>query len=110
MQYDFTKASERMRFYKSNAWRGVRGIRNQVVERDGNECVWCKERGLVRTAEMGRLEVDHIKELEHCTYDEAIDLNNLRTLCSRHHNERHNRYIGGKFKWKPNKWAHDEKW
>lgn len=94
MQYNFKDKAERRRFYKSNTWRGVNGVRNQVVKRDGNECVWCKRDGKVTTAEMGTLEVDHIKELEHCTYAEAIDLNNLRTLCSYHHNVRHNRFDG----------------
>lgn len=108
MNFDFKLKSERIRFYKSNVWRGVNGIRNQVLKRDNQECLWCKEKGLVRTAEMGRLEIDHIKELEECTYEEAIDLNNLRTLCTRHHNERHNRYQS--FNYQVNKWAHDEKW
>lgn len=105
MNYNFKSKSERTRFYKSTAWRGVNGVRNRVVKRDGNECIWCKRDGRVTTAEMGTLEVDHIKELEHCTYDEAIDPNNLRTLCSACHNKRHNRFNGTK-----NKWADDENW
>lgn len=109
MQYNFKDKSERRRFYKSNAWRGVNGVRNQVVKRDGNECVWCKENGLVTTAEMGTLEVDHIKELEQCTYAEAIDLNNLRTLCSYHHNVRHNRF-DGQIQTVRKKKFDDEKW
>ncbi|MER1957914.1 MAG: HNH endonuclease signature motif containing protein [Solibacillus sp.] len=105
MNYDFTKDSERKRFYKSSAWYGVNGARNRAVSRDNNECVWCKEEGRVTTNQTATLEVDHIKELKHCTYEEAIDLNNLRTLCSACHNMRHNRFNG-----KKNKWADDEKW
>ena len=109
MEYNFKEHSERRRFYKSTIWRGVNGIRNQVVKRDNNECVWCKRDGLVTSKEMKTLEVDHIKELEHCTYEEAIDLNNLRTLCRYHHNKRHNRFIDNRYA-PVNKWAHDEKW
>ena len=106
MQYNFKLKSERRRFYKSRQWRGVNGVRNQVVKRDNNECVWCKRDGLVTTKEMGKLEVDHIKELEHCTYEEAIDLDLLRTLCTYHHNVRHNRFDGKKKT--ENKW--DDEW
>ena len=109
MNYNFKDKAERRRFYKSNAWRGVNGVRNQVVKRDGNECVWCKENGLVTTAEMGTLEVDHVRELEHCTYEQAIDLNNLRTLCSYHHNVRHNRFDGQLQTIREKKFD-DEKW
>lgn len=106
MQYNFKDKSERRRFYKSNAWRGVNGVRNQVVKRDNNECQWCKRDGLVTTSEMGTLEVDHIIELEQCTYAQAIDLNNLRTLCSYHHNVRHNRFDGNANykKWEDERW------
>jgi len=108
LQYNFKLKSERTRFYKSNAWRGVNGVRNQVVKRDGNECVMCKEEGKVMTTDMGTLEVDHIIELEHCTYEQAIDPNNLRTLCNYHHNVRHNRFNGTTHK-SNSKW-NDEKW
>ena len=108
MRYNFKDKSERRRFYMSNIWRGVNGVRNQTVKRDGNECVWCKRDGKVTTAEMGILEVDHVLELEHCTYEQAIDLNNLRTLCSYHHNVRHNRFDGvvnrKKGMWEDEKW------
>lgn len=93
-----------MRFYKSNVWRGVNGVRNQAVKRD-RECVWCREKGLVTVT---NLEVDHIKPVEECTYEEAIDLSNVRVLCKSCHNLRHNR-----FQWratKKNKWADDEFW
>lgn len=94
MQYNFKDKAERRRFYASNIWRGVNGVRNQAVKRDGNECIWCKENGKVMTSEMGILEVDHIIPLEECTYKQAIDLKNLRTLCSACHNLRHNRFDG----------------
>lgn len=107
MQYDFKKKSERTRFYKSRAWRGVNGVRNRVVKRDNNECLHCKRDSLVTTKEMGTLEVDHIIDLEQCTYEQAIDPNNLRTLCNYHHNVRHNRFNGtsqNKNKWNDEQW------
>lgn len=119
MDYNFKLKTDRLRFYKSNVWRGKNGIRNQRVRMDHNECVWCKEEGLVTSKRAKRLddgqskvdvkdnklEVDHIIELEHCTYAQAIDLNNLRTLCTYHHNVRHDRFDGKH----ENKWD-DEKW
>lgn len=93
-----------MRFYKSNVWRGVNGVRNQAVKRD-RECVWCREKGLVTVT---NLEVDHIKPVEECTYEQAIDLKNLRVLCRSCHNERHNRFDGRENK--INKFISDEKW
>ena len=76
---------ERNQFYNSSEWRVLRKL---VLERDHNECVWCKDEGKV-TRE--NLEVDHIKELEF--YPEfALDINNLRTLCKSCHNKRHDRF------------------
>lgn len=119
MQYNFKLKADRLRFYKSKVWRGKNGIRNQRVKMDNNECVWCRAQGLVMTkytkkfadeaeskeGKENKLEVDHIIELEDCTYEQAIDLNNLRTLCTYHHNVRHNRFEGKQ----ENKWD-DEKW
>lgn len=106
-EYNFKLKKDRLSFYNKLPWRGKNGIRSQVLARD-KECVWCKEQGLVTTPEMGRLEIDHIKILEHGTYEDAIDLNNLRTLCSYHHNERHERFNGREFE--QNKYIEDEKW
>ena len=107
MMPEYKTKEQQRKFYKSNIWRGVNGIRNQIIARD-KECVMCKEEGKVNTADMTTLEVDHILELEHCTYEQAIDLNNLRALCNRHHNLRHNHFNGKKLK--ESKWAYDEKW
>jgi 5-methylcytosine-specific restriction endonuclease McrA len=108
MKYDFTLMADRLRFYKSTAWCGVNGVRDKVVERDGYECVWCKRDGLVTTRDMGKLEVDHIIPLEDCTYEQALDMDNLRTLCTFHHNFRHKRFINTINQ--RNKWSADEKW
>lgn len=79
-EYNFKSKEGRRRFYASNIWRGVNGVRNQVLRRD-KECLWCARDGLVTTGDMAILEIDHILELENGTYEDAIDLNNLRTLC-----------------------------
>ena len=103
MEYNFKSKSERRRFYKSNAWRGVNGLRNRAIKRDG-ECVWCRNNGLVTIT---NLEVDHIIPLEDCTYEQATDLDNCRTLCHACHNVRHNRFDGRQTKEK--RWD-DERW
>lgn len=105
MKFDFSNKNERIRFYKQAAWKGVNGVRNKVLERDNFECQWCKEKGLVTTT---KLEVDHITELEYCTYQEGLDMDNLRTLCQACHNKRHNRFDGRKVKY--NKYIQDERW
>lgn len=61
-------------FYDSDAWRG---LRYQVLRRDGGKCVLCG----VTAADGAQLHVDHIKprslfpELE-------LEINNLQVLCS----------------------------
>ncbi|XHB95540.1 HNH endonuclease [Lactococcus garvieae] len=93
MTIDISTRKARHRFYCSGEWRRVR---KQVIERDNNECQWCKAEGRVTTASRATLEVDHIKELE--IYPElALKINNLRTLCHDCHNKRHNRSRGNKF-------------
>lgn len=85
MKIEVSNREERNQFYNSSEWRALRKL---VLERDHNECVWCKDEGKV-TRE--NLEVDHIKELEF--YPEfALDIDNLRTLCKACHNKRHDRF------------------
>lgn len=85
MIIDTSTKSTRHIFYNSGEWRR---LRLEAIERDNNECQWCKLEGKVTT---DNLEVDHIKELEF--YPElAMDLDNLRTLCKDCHNKRHKRF------------------
>ena len=104
MNYDFRKESDRKRFYNSSAWRGVNGVRNKVLKRDNNECIWCKEKGLVN---ISNLHIDHILDLEHCTYEQALDMDNLRTLCRDCHDKRHDRF---QETFKRNRFHEDERW
>lgn len=100
---EYKTKTQQKQFYNSSAWQRVR---QQVLKRDNNECVMCKVEGKVTTREHAVLEIDHIEELEQHP-ELALDINNLRTLCSHHHNVRHNRFDGKETKEK--QWD-DEKW
>lgn len=86
-------AEERKKFYKSNAWQVTRQL---VLERDNYECVECRKNGKVftdkhRPDKHKRLDIDHIKSLEHHPHL-AFELDNLQTLCIRCHNIKENRF------------------
>lgn len=99
----YTTKQDKIRFYNSGDWER---IRQQALDRDRHECTWCAARGEVTTKEIMTLEVDHIQEIE--THPHlSLDLDNLRTLCRRCHNKRHNRLQFRPTK-KVNKWADDE--
>ena len=51
---DVSTRAARALFYASQSWRI---LREQALERDHYECVWCREEGKVTTE---NLEVDHI--------------------------------------------------
>lgn len=97
-----TKEQKR-KLYNSGAWAKLRA---EALARDNHECIWCKARGGVTTKQHMTLEVDHIQEIETHPHM-ALDLDNLRTLCRRCHNKRHNRLQFRQQK-KVNKWADDE--
>ncbi|MGY3716775.1 HNH endonuclease [Sutcliffiella cohnii] len=112
---EYKTKEQKRKFYNSKAWKK---IRPDILKRDNRECQECKRRGDVVTdtneySEKAKrkkiqLVVDHIKELE--DYPElALDAENLQTLCVNCHNKKHGRYFH-RFVWKPNKWAHDERW
>jgi 5-methylcytosine-specific restriction enzyme A len=99
----YTTKEDKRRFYNSGAWSR---IRLEALARDRYECIWCRDKGRVTTKEHVTLEVDHILEIE--THPEkALDLENLRVLCRKCHNLRHNRLQFRPQK-KVNKWADDE--
>lgn len=102
---EYKTKEQKKKFYNSREW--VK-LRQQALRRDNYECQECKRLGLVKLNDEDKhktLDVDHIKEIY--THPElALELDNLRTLCIKHHNDKHGRY----FKAKPNPWAADERW
>ncbi len=95
----------RLAFYSTKEWKHTR---NEVRNRDNNECQACKRQGKVFTNKSEpdkrkRLDVDHIKELE--DYPElCLTMDNLETLCLRCHNVKHNRYVKKENKWNDEQW------
>lgn len=104
---DYTIKANRLKFYRTKAWRMKR---KEILERDGYECVHCKANGLFTIYEQREdgkklLEIDHIKELE--THPHLkLDNNNLQTLCVDCHNKKHNRFQSKKNEW----YMNDERW
>ncbi|WP_249310277.1 HNH endonuclease [Bacillus sp. FJAT-49736] len=91
-------------FYKSKEWRA---LRQQALERDNYECQECKEKGTV-TSRNAKLEVHHIKEVKtHPKF--ALELWNLKTVCTSCHNKAHDRFDMNKT-YKKNRFADDERW
>lgn len=104
---EYKTKQQKKKFYKSRAWQR---IRLEALDRDNYECQECKRLGRVKTQD-GRLDkhkqldVDHVEEIEDFP-ELALELENLRTLCIRCHNEKHGRI----FIKRPSRWGHDEKW
>lgn len=101
---DVSTKTARHNFYSSLTWKLKR---QEILERDNYECVWCRENGKVTTQFDSILEIDHIKELEHHP-ELALDNDNLRTLCKDCHNKRHKRFNFKESK-RQKKW-NDEWW
>lgn len=106
-----TKYKKPNKFYKSSAWAGVNGVRNQALKRDNYECQMCKAEGRVHIDSVKvegerksiQLNVHHIKEIEEFP-ELALTLSNLVTICLRHHNEVHERYQSTEKKWDDERW------
>ncbi|RDW15953.1 HNH endonuclease [Oceanobacillus chungangensis] len=99
---EYKTIEQKKKFYKGKEWQD---IRQQVLVRDNYECRMCKELGYVTVRDQSKLDVDHIKSIEHHP-ELALELENLQLLCVRHHNEKEGRV----FKRKINKWENDERW
>ena len=76
---------KRLKFYKSKEWRKKR---QDILERDNNECQRCKRKGRASPGQVYKLDVHHIKHLED-RWDLKLDSNNLITLCGACHNLQH---------------------
>lgn len=104
---EYKTTEQKKTFYKTRAWSDVR---MQALERDNYECQECRKFGRVTTNDdrldkHKQLDVDHVQEIEEHP-DLALDLENLRTLCIRCHNDKHDRT----FRRKSHRWEHDERW
>ena len=112
MLAEYKTREQKQRFYNSTKWKQ---LRKQVLERCNHECQECKRNGYVtidtneysETAKRKkiRLIAHHKKELEFHP-DLALEIENIEILCVRCHEQYHDRG----FKYKENKWKHDEKW
>jgi 5-methylcytosine-specific restriction enzyme A len=106
---EYRTKEQKKKFYKSKEWASVRA---EALARDNFECQSCKENGRVKTKNAQsnkhkQLDVDHVLEIEERP-DLALDLDNLKTLCIKCHNDKHGRIF--EYIRKPSKWDSDEKW
>ena len=67
------------RFYYTKEWERVRLL---ALQRDGYFCVRCKDKGIVKVAEM----VHHKTPIK-VDYSKRLDLSNLESLCEACHNK-----------------------
>ena len=94
------------RFYKSREWKE---LKEKVLKEVHNECLWCREKGLISKAE----EVHHIQyvkkypELALCEYYDyrGQRYRNLVPLCHDCHDRAHER-----MKYKKKKQVNEERW
>lgn len=77
----FIYDGEYKKFYWTSEWKEKR---EEIINRDNNECQRCKEKGKFHVAQC----VHHIKHLDKFPLL-ALDSNNLISLCNQCHNEVH---------------------
>lgn len=70
--------SKNRKFYNRKVWKDIRDL----YYKENPLCKWCEEEGLVVPGDV----VDHIKEIN--DGGEKLDINNLQTLCHKHHNQK----------------------
>jgi 5-methylcytosine-specific restriction endonuclease McrA len=91
-EYNAKRDVKYKRFYNTKEWRTLSRLR---MQKDHYRCQWCgKVLGSHRDDDsIVVLEVDHIQELSTPEgWRRRYDMENLRTLCSYCHNERHGRF------------------
>jgi 5-methylcytosine-specific restriction enzyme A len=106
---EYRTKEQKKKFYNSSAWQK---LRHKALKRDNNECQECKRLGKVHTDSVKEdderksveLNVHHKKEIEFYPH-EALNLDNLETLCLDHHNQIHNKnFTPKKPKWNDERW------
>lgn len=65
-------------FYKTKEWEHIRAI---ALARDRYQCVMCKQKGILKKADM----VHHIVPVKK-NWNKRLELNNLISLCNACHN------------------------
>lgn len=107
---EYKTVAQKKKFYKSGDWLR---LRQKALIRDNHECQECKREGKVHLDSIKKegerkaiaLNVHHKKEIEFHP-EEALNLDNLETLCLYHHNLIHDKGFSSE---KSRKW-NDEKW
>ena len=74
-------------FYRSKEWKALRYYKLKSIGYMCEDCISAK----AVHAELAT-EVHHIQTLDEA-WDKRLDLNNLRGLCTRHHNVTHGRFV-----------------
>jgi 5-methylcytosine-specific restriction enzyme A len=110
---EYKTKEQKRKFYDSGNWKR---LREDVKDRDNNECQECKRKGIVTVdrneysekakRKKIKLLVHHIKELEDHP-ELALEVDNLETVCVDCHNKIHGRVF--RFVKREQKW-NDEKW
>lgn len=78
-------ADNLIKFYSCGKWKK---LRLKALKRDNFECRMCKDEGKVTT---DNLLVHHVKEVRDRP-DLALVLDNLMSVCFKHHEEIHDRF------------------
>lgn len=83
-KYDEKRNKKYVIFYQSSEWKILRAVK---LSEAGYLCEDCKEKGGITAAD----QVHHMESIED-NWDRRMDITNLRCLCNKCHNERHNRW------------------
>lgn len=83
-EYNKTRDPKYVEFYKSKEWRTLRAVKLSQAE---YLCEDCKEKGIITLA----TDVHHMVPIKE-DWSKRLDIDNLRCLCVRCHNKRHNRW------------------
>lgn len=97
---NYSKLSDRKRFYKSRKWQRKR---IDILQRDNYECQWCKQQGKVVSKYDTTLIVHHVTELKDRP-DLKMEDSNLITVCFNCHEIHHERIFNSKPKWNDERW------
>lgn len=81
----YKRNRERQLFYQSKAWAEARGL---ALKRDNFLCVQCLKTGTIKEADV----VHHIIEVKD-DFTKALELDNLESICHKHHNAVHKKRV-----------------